>query len=245
MPPSSPSNSAAPVSLDAATFVQLQRQAHLGAVAAALVHEFSNLASPTMMRAELALETGGAEDLKKSAQSTLKNTQRALLLCSSLMQLLFGDAVEQERVPWSEIVGDAMLAMARPLEKDRIVLQMRVPEGWAVRGNRILLTQMLCHLLVEIKEAARGAPARLRIDSQSPDRLDFETTAEALTPDFVETEWAAWLDTSRELPPLIQSPRELPRRACRIIAAAHAIDISVATRLPSSGMIGLVFRPLS
>lgn len=218
-------------------FLALQRQAHVGAVAAAALHEYNNLATPILMRAQDALGRNDPAALRQTAESVQRNLHKGLELCRRLMSLLNSPPEDVESVVLSEIVTDALASMGRPLEKDRINVSREIPESIRIRVNRLLFEQLLIHLLMEVKSVATGRGARLLIKAAQEDSatvLSLECAGERCTTDFVLQNWIPWLDTARPLPPLIGSARELPLRACRSIASAHNVEISVSP-LESTG----------
>ncbi len=223
-------------------FLALQRQAHVGTVAAAALHEYNNLATPILMRAQDALSRNDPAALRQTAESVQRNLHKGLELCRHLLSLLASPLEGVESVALSEIMTNALAAMGRPLEKDRIDVQREIPEELRICANPLLFEQLLIHLLMEIKSVTTGRGARLSIKASMEEAatiLRFECAGERCTPGFVAQKWTPWLDTSRPMPPLIGTAGELPLRACRSIAAAHEIEISVAVREPSGCAIQL------
>lgn len=223
-------------------FLALQRQAHVGAVAAAALHEYNNLATPILMRAQDALSRNDPAALRQTAESVQRNLHKGLELCRHLMSLLASPLEGVESVSLSELVNNALAAMGRPLEKDRIEVHREIPGELRINVNRLLFEQLLIHLLMEMKSVITGRGARFSIKAVMDDVatiLQLECSGPRCTPDFVAQEWIPWLDTTRPVPTLIGSPGELPLRACRSIAAAHDIEISVLPKEATGCIISL------
>lgn len=229
-------------SLSNELYLALLRQAHVGAVAAAALHEYNNLATPILMRAQDALSRNDPAALQQTAESVQRNLHKGLELCRHLMSLLATPLEGVESVSLSEIVTNALAAMGRPLEKDRIEVQREIPEQLRINVNRLLFEQLLIHLLMEMKSVTMGRGARVSIKAGMEGAsaiLRLECNGQRCTPDFVAREWIPWLDTARPLPPLIGSPGELPLRACRSIATAHNVEISVLPMEPTGCTVSL------
>ena len=103
--------------------------------------------------------------------------------------------------------ADALAALGRPPEKDRLEARLEIPADLTIRVNRLLFQQLLIHLLMEIKHATTGRSARLTLKAAAagPDSdaaatfIDLDFTNERCTREFIESNWAPWLDTAREL----------------------------------------------
>ncbi|MBI5863410.1 MAG: HAMP domain-containing histidine kinase [Planctomycetes bacterium] len=217
-----------------------QRQAHVGAMAAVLAHELNNLATPVLVRAQDAIARDDVAAMRKALNVTLTNVQRAVDMTQALLDLTRTSTLNTEPVELSGLVADAVEATVRPYAKDGIELRCLVATGIAVRGNRLLLTQMLIHMLSELRQSILDRAGRITIAASADDQgvsLELSSKGRLYSQQHVEEQLAPWMDPVRQPPALIRDSAELPFRAVRLIADAHGARLSVAPTNPHGAVI--------
>lgn len=215
--------------------VASQRQAHLGAIAAMLAHELNNLATPVLARARDALDRDDADAMRKALETTLKNVGRAVALAQHLIDLGRATPPSVEDCNLSELMDAALSAQVRPPVRDGIELSLAIPEALRVKANRLLLEQLLVHLLSEARRAIVDRSGKLSItarDGVNFAEVEVYSSGRTYAPDFIEAGLRPWLDSTVSPPPLVGDPAELPLRVIRLIADAHAATIELAAREP-------------
>lgn len=201
------------------------RQALLGAVAGMAAHEFNNLMTPVLFRAQDALERDEVSALRKAVECTARQAERAVTVARRLIEVAQGDEVQSAGAcDVRGAIDNALTAMVRPLAKDGIDLRIDVDDALAVRAERILFEQVLLNLLINARDAARG---RVRVSAtREEDFVRIEVACSALVPD---------LDTIRRF--LAADPTAEPcdwqgvglgLSVCRLIAWRHSAEIDVS-----------------
>ena len=145
------------------------RLAILGTFTSMLAHEMNNLMTPVVGYVQEALRTGDAGLMRTALATTQRQVSRSLALCERLLALARGEAVSAGPAPVREIVDNALLALARPLDKDGIDLRVDVPLELRVRSDGVLAEQILLNLLVNARHAlASGGEVTLRAWAEPP-----------------------------------------------------------------------------
>lgn len=129
-----------------------QRYALLGAISGILVHEFNNLMTPVLTRSQAALAYDDVRMMRKALECTVSQTQRAMEIGRRLLELAACRPVRLEALPVAAAVEAALMAAARPFEKDNIELTLRIDEQVRVRADRILFEQAVLSLLQAARE---------------------------------------------------------------------------------------------
>ncbi|QOJ13873.1 MAG: HAMP domain-containing histidine kinase [Planctomycetia bacterium] len=132
------------------------RLALLGTLTAMVAHEISNLATPVLARAEVALESGDADTTRAALVRAAGSLQRAV----DLTRRLLSAAAAREAVtcdcPLDRAVQEALELATRPLSADGIELHTSIPTGLLLRADPVLLTQLLLNLIINARRAMPG-----------------------------------------------------------------------------------------
>ncbi len=140
-----------------------QRQALLGSTAAVIAHEFNNLMTPVLARAEYALLRNDVPMMRKALECVIQQTHQAMEVTRLLLELAEGHVVQPQACDLAEAVEDAVRALVRPLEKDGIRFESQVPESLAVHADPVLLRQVLTNLLLNARQAIEDRPGRITV----------------------------------------------------------------------------------
>jgi signal transduction histidine kinase len=161
-------------SLSEVQILSYQRLAALGSLAAAAAHEFNNLMTPVLARAQHALLSGDEQATRRALECTAQQTQRAMSVTRQLLEMADGRSGGRGRTGHcrvAESVQNAFTALARPLDRDGIDLTVRVPHDQSVRAEPILFEQVLVNLLLNARNAMKAAGGRIIIESQQDQDL--------------------------------------------------------------------------
>ncbi len=137
---------------------QAQRLSGLGMAWALTAHEINNLLTSLTNYARLALQHPHDEELsKKALEKSVFLGQRAGDTLTKIMEMASGKSVQMSRVELSALLDDVLLCIGRDFEKDGIELVCRCRPGLALRGDRILLAQVLMNLILNARRAVLNA----------------------------------------------------------------------------------------
>ncbi|MEW6198742.1 MAG: HAMP domain-containing sensor histidine kinase [Planctomycetota bacterium] len=143
--------------------IACQRLALLGNMAAMVTHEFNNLLTPILARAEAALGETDPAYLRKTLERIAVQAQRAMTVTQRLLELAHGESQPVEDCSLADAVREALATLTRPLEKDGIELHFHVPEELRVAAHPDLLCQVLLNLLLNARRAMLDQPGMLAI----------------------------------------------------------------------------------
>lgn len=146
--------------------LELQRLAMLGATSAMAVHEFNNLMTPVLARAQFALDEDDVPLMKKALERTVIQTQQAVGICRHLLNVAKPDGPQPPTCSLAEVLREAVATLARPLEKDGIELTVSVDESLRVKAEPMVVHQVLFNLLLNARTAMKEARGRLRVSAE-------------------------------------------------------------------------------
>ncbi len=208
--------------------VACQRLALLGSMSAILAHEFNNLLTPIIARAEAALLGNDVSFMRKTLERTLTQSQRAMRLTRLLLDLAHDDARPAGDCALAPAVREALDTLMRPLEKDGIELRFDVPEELRVRAQPDLLCQLLLNLLLNARRAMQGRSGILTISAR-PDgdhvRIEIRDTGTGIAPEILGGVINPFLAADPQTRPQDWQQVGLGLSVCRIIAHHHGATL--------------------
>jgi signal transduction histidine kinase len=146
--------------------VVYQRQAMLGTLTAVIVHEYNNLMTPVLARAQDAVARDDVTAMRKALATTARQTEKALGFTRQILELAGGKALPSEACRVADLVDAAVTSAARPFEKDGIELELRVPDELRIRAQPLLFEQVLLNLLLNARTAMEGRRGKLTISAR-------------------------------------------------------------------------------
>lgn len=147
----------------------LQRSAMLGTLSAMVAHEFNNLMTPVLARAQVAQLTGDAAAVRKALDSAVVNSQKAIAITAHLLGLVRGDGDTSRAADVAAGVARVLDTMPRPLERDGVQVELDVPAGLSVAAAPLLFEQVLLNLVLNARTALHGRTGTLRISAAADD----------------------------------------------------------------------------
>ncbi len=143
-----------------------QRLATLGTMTAMVAHEFNNILTPIINYAQLARKN--PQLVEKALSRASDGGARAATICRALLGASRAESDGPQPVRLAELLTDTLDAMARPLSKDLIELEIDVPPDLKVTTLRAELQQILLNLLINAREAAiaGNGPRWVRVTAQ-------------------------------------------------------------------------------
>ena len=143
-----------------------QSLAAVGTMTAMIVHEFNNILTTALGRAQLA-QNGDEASREKAIHCALDACTRATTVCQALLDLTGGDAEARQSVCVAQLITETLEAMAREPAKDGIVLLQKVPARLRITTRPVLLKQVLLNLLLNARAAvlAKGRGQSLSVSA--------------------------------------------------------------------------------
>ena len=215
-----------------AELIACQRLALLGSLAAMVAHEFNNLLTPILARAEAALMGDDVAFMRKTLERAVVQSQRAMAVTRHLLDLAQDGDRPTGACSVARAVRDAIETMTRPLEKDGIELRVAVPDELHVRAREDLLCQLLLNLLLNAHRAMKDVPGPLTVSAMAKGdyvQIDVRDSGRGMTGDLL---------TNVINPFLARDPRSRPNdwqqvglglSVCRMIAHQHGATIEGLT----------------
>jgi C4-dicarboxylate-specific signal transduction histidine kinase len=141
----------------------VQRMALLGTMSAMVAHEFNNLMTPVVTRAQDALSRDDLPTMRKALDQALAHAQKAIGVTRHLLGLADEGENALRACSVNAAVREAVDAVARPFDKDGIDLRVKVSADLRVRARLMLLEQLLLNLLLNAREAMKERGGSLTI----------------------------------------------------------------------------------
>lgn len=144
----------------------LEQLSVLGKAWAMVAHEINNLLTPLTSFAQLALaDPDDPELVQKALEKAIRLGNQAAEILQQV-PVLAGQQ-ETKKIPYSiqQVVDDVFTAMARDFKKDRIRVQIDIPEQLQVCIDPIGIRQVLMNLILNAREAMLDHGGRLSISA--------------------------------------------------------------------------------
>jgi len=149
---------------------QLQALANVGTNTAMIAHEINNLLTPIANYAELALKNPEDSALgKKALEKTAKNCNRASEIMQSILAVVNGQNTKKEDCNLKAIVDEIFSCLCRDFKKDRITVNIDIPEDLTVYLVPVEIQQVLMNLILNAREAMLKDGGVLAIKAQDCD----------------------------------------------------------------------------
>ena len=204
-----------------------QREALLGKLTGLILHEYNNLMTPVIARAQDAVMRDDTAAMRKALDVTVRQTDHALRFTREVLGLAQGDDPPPRACDLAELVATAVARTVRPYEKDGIDLHIDVPAGLVVWARPLLMGQLLLNLLLNARAAMKGRSGTIRIRARRVgadveiDVCDSGAGMDPRTIDEVINPFLAAEEPCCEASSLVG----LGLHACRIIAQQHGASI--------------------
>lgn len=210
--------------------IACQRLALLGNLSAIAAHEFNNLMTPIIARAEAALS--GEPDvafMRKTLERTLTQAQRAVGLSRRLLELATDGFVVGGTCRLAHVVREAIDTATRPFEKDNIALRVDVPEDLWVVGHQDVVVQVLLNLILNaraaLKEVGGGSLSVTARADANRIRIAICDNGKGMPPAWINGTLNPFLAADPLASPTDWKQVGLGLSACRMIASRHGASI--------------------
>ncbi len=205
-----------------------QRQTMLGSLVGLIVHEYNNLMTPVLARAQDAVARDDVAAMRKALNVTVSQTDRALRFTRKVLEMAEGHEQEAERCRLSDLIDGALSCAVRPFEKDGIDLSVDVDGDLFLLARPLLFQQMMLGILISTRESMKGKRGRLRISGRRIGcevRIEVECPDCHLAPELVTDVINPFLASRSYIPPPHKTPLSLCMHTCRIVAKLHGARV--------------------
>ena len=143
--------------------MEMERLAVLGKLAAGVAHEINNPIGIVMANAEIALEDCPEDSpIRPMLKAIHRNGERAVNTTRRLLNIALPSSVQYERQNLARIVREALFFL-RPRLRSVKVDESLLPEDLPMKGNRILLEQLVLNMLINALDSMQGEDSALRV----------------------------------------------------------------------------------
>lgn len=209
-------------------FISCQRQALLGALAGVIAHEYNNLMTPVLIRAQDALTRDDVEAMKKALTVTARQTQTALDFTRQVLQVARGEETQLQQCSVKTLVEAAIQAAVRPFEKDGIELVVDVPAELTILARPTLFVQAILNLILNARTAMKNRRGKMNISARpAGERVEIAIADQGtgFTPHLLNEIVNPFLDSDPVAQPERAESLGMGLQACRIIAWQHGAAI--------------------
>jgi signal transduction histidine kinase len=162
-----------------AKLTKLQALANLGKVSAIVAHEINNILMPLGNYAQAALNYPQDRALtEKALKKTIQNSARASDILESIMAMVNGESAEVRKCRLLNIINEVFSCIGRDFSKDKIKLNIDVPEDMNVDVVPVQFQQVIMNLVLNAHEAIRPCGGTLTIKAHKEDKKAIITVAD-------------------------------------------------------------------
>jgi signal transduction histidine kinase len=146
---------------------QAQQLAGLGTAAAMIAHEVSNLLTPILSYAKVALASDNVQLQRKALDVTVQNVQMLIAMSDRVLEISAAKPAEREPVRLHNAIADALASLCRDLSKDGIRLSLKVGDSVTVRADALQIRQVFFNLFLNARQAmAREHSGSLTVSAE-------------------------------------------------------------------------------
>ena len=159
---------------------QLQALANIGTATCMIAHEVNNLLTPLASYATLALNNPDDKQLvEKTLQKAVRICERATKIMESMLALATGETQEKKNTFLVILLEEIFNCLCRDFAKDKITVNLKVPEDLTVWAIPVQIQQVLMNLIINAREAMLATGGVLTIKARD--------TADAVQIEVVDT----------------------------------------------------------
>lgn len=207
----------------------LHRLAMIGMMASMVAHEWNNLVTPVLARAEDALSRNDVDSMRHALERTIANIKKSVAVSNKMLSFALSPEDELEAISVAGAVHEALETGIRPLDKDRIELKLDIGDDCLIRAHRVLFEQLLLNLVLNARRSMSDRGGFLTIFARRDEnsvRIEVRDTGVGIPKDTLE----------KVINPLLRSETDdsdawksigMGLTVCRTIASQHSATIDV------------------
>ena len=225
----------------------LQHLANIGTVSHMIAHEMNNLLTPLKSYASFALENLDDRALsEKALQKAVQNSGRASKVMESMLALVSGEKQEKKNVQLLDLIGDIFTCLCRDFSKDRITVEIQIPEDLTVFVVPVQVQQVLMNLILNARDAMlpQGGVLTIRaIERSDVVEIDVADTGDGIEPADLTNIFETFYTTKTDKDSLAEySGAGIGLAFCKMIIDGHQGRISVESK-PGHGSTFKIILP--
>ena len=209
----------------------MQHLANVGTVSHMIAHEINNLLTPLRSYATLALShPEDAALTHKALEKAAAGCERASKVMQSLLALADGKSQEKKTSSLRDLVEEIFACLCRDFSKDKISVEVRIPEGLTVWGVPVQIQQVLMNLILNARDAMLPRGGILTIEAaQKAGEVEITVadTGEGIDPAVLNSIFETFFTTKTHKDPLRHSGTGLGLAFCKMVVDGHEGRISV------------------
>jgi signal transduction histidine kinase len=213
----------------------LQSLANIGTVASMIAHEMNNILTPLTNYAQLALNNPTDSALiKKTLEKTILNSARAAKILESITTLANGEKQHKKNSRLSLMIGDIFTCMCRDFSRDKITVDIQIPDGFMLWAVPVQMQQVLMNLILNARDAMLPKGGRLTIkasDSDDAVTIEVADTGCGIASKNIERIFEPFFSTKTCDSSHGQTGAGMGLAFCKHIVETHNGDISVVSRV--------------
>jgi signal transduction histidine kinase len=216
--------------------VQLQALANLGSATSMIAHEINNLLTPLANYAALAaLNPDDKELVAKALNKTVSGCHQASKVMLSMLAMANGQVQKQEPAGLRAMVEQVFNCLCRDFKKDRITVEITVPETLTVVCVPVQIQQIFMNLILNAREAMLPGGGTLKIAAAEEGQdihLTVSDTGKGIAPENIASIFKPFFTTKiRRGDAVACSGSGVGLAFCKRIVDAHQGEISVTSQL--------------
>lgn len=215
--------------------VHLQSLANIGTVASMIAHEMNNILTPLTNYARLALDNPADTVLaRKALEKTILNSGRAAKILESITTLANGEKQHKKKSRLGLMVEDIFTCMCRDFSRDKITVDIQIPDGFTLWAVPVLMQQVLMNLILNARDAMLPKGGRLTIkasDSGDTVAIEVADTGCGIAKENIERIFEPFFSTKTLESSHGQTGAGLGLAFCKHIVEAHNGTITAVSRI--------------
>ena len=213
----------------------LQALANIGTVASMIAHEMNNILTPLTNYAQLALNNPTDTALtRKALEKTILNSGRAAKILESIRTLANGEKQHKKNSRLTLMVEDIFTCMCRDFSKDKITVDIQIPEDLTIWAVPVQMQQVLMNLILNARDAMLPKGGRLTIKaSDAGDSVTIEVadTGCGIAAENIDRIFEPFFSTKTLNSSHGQTGAGMGLAFCKHIVEAHNGNIAVNSRI--------------
>jgi len=229
--------------------IQLQGLANMGSACYIIAHEINNLLTPLANFAALALKNPHDKSLaEKALEKAVSNCERACKIMESILSMANGQTQKKQNARLITLVEEIFTCLCRDFTKDRITVEIRIPQDLTVWAVPVQIQQVLMNLILNARDAMlpRGGILAIKAtENNDATQIEITDTGCGIEPANLENIFESFFTTKTNKKSASgYSGSGLGLAFCKKVIEAHGGFISVESR-PSQGSTFKISLPKS
>lgn len=215
-----------------------QKLATLGTMSCLVAHEFNNLLQSIINYANLALQSQNDISLMhKALEKTVKNGNHAATIIRNMLGVAGSQSEEPHNISLKQLVEECFQCLGRDPAKDRISVNINIPNELRITTIAGQLQQVLLNLIINARQAMLKRGGTLTITAQHINQIteiNVSDTGCGISPELVDRIFEPFFSTKTEADTPDRQGCGLGLSVCKNIVESQGGTISVASQ-PNKG----------